>query len=1085
MSSQDAPLLSLDDIMHTHSPSPAPQPPPQLHESSVDPQATMSSRTPAVGASESLSFAQTALSSGPVPSETRAEPSSLPDQDIDIEPLTVSDLQQMRGRLEQLGLIGSDESKQSTLSSIEKELVDMVLKLTVRPVVDTSQLLSQAEVIAALSQKCANVVEEMSEVRQRWAVERRGWERSSEALIIQRNSAREGIMDEETHKQITRLMDDNKHLRSRLSEAQARFHQLENEFVHVRRLLILGTIDSPNYTYTFPSLAIKSQQQQVNTYQYPQSIPPPSLGPSIAAANRMRKAMSSVILPPPPAPGTKVDIPNPALLGPSTNGTTNAGVNGSGSGQKPEANNSTQGTSAQNSSTSQAPAQPQSSTASTSTAMTMPLTAQLYPPPPGSTPTVPFSQPQFPGYQSILPMPSNFLTHSVPPPTAAHYRGPREREMDLAQPVIRKSRKGKATLPPNSNTAAGSAVGTGHANGFGGPLSSFRHSAAIFADAKSECILAASKKWGNVRAGVVSGYLKEKEKEKEKEKNEGEESAAAVNGDVSAQAGTLTGVTKDSGQDGAEPATSTVDVDMSNAGPSGDVGPTSTESTSTDNANNNATGQNATTTMTIAQPQPMQTLVVPMALSPQPHATSSNSNTPSNAIGNHPSPASSRQSARGGSAVVQLVHPPPPHAQAIIPSQISPFSYTPPNLNLYYVPGHGVQNFAWLPFGTSYIQQGQPGVTGTSVQGVQAVVPIPVPPPPPRDGDSGSSQSIQRHQHVMPMIYSYPQPHPPPRIRPAAPIPGPSTQPQASTSNPALDSLLTAARTMIEDEDYDAVEVDEEDEEEVDQLNESPSSDFDLRRSSRSIRGRRRRPTEDSNANQSPAKRRRVGGVDSPGRLTRTSSATGTALSIPMPSPQLPQSRGGAAVERVKSNLDLLADEASQERDRERRPSASKSKSPEPEEGTGGRNASTSGARPSTSTNGGGRGGRGGSRGRGRSRGAKAGGGAAPPPTPTASSHRRKSRSRSPSNRPKSRARYHHEPRDSRSHSQGASSSSMIDGLPAPPPPPPPGSVEPVCTHSPAPTDLRSLRKPPSDFRPTLRPVVPDATSSGEEEVDT
>ncbi|KAI0782540.1 hypothetical protein C8Q75DRAFT_886132 [Abortiporus biennis] len=157
----------------------------------------MSSRTPAVGASESLSFAQTALSSGPVPSETRAEPSSLPDQDIDIEPLTVSDLQQMRGRLEQLGLIGSDESKQSTLSSIEKELVDMVRKLlTVRPVVDTSQLLSQAEVIAALSQKCANVVEEMSEVRQRWAVERRGWERSSEALIIQRNSAREGIMDE-------------------------------------------------------------------------------------------------------------------------------------------------------------------------------------------------------------------------------------------------------------------------------------------------------------------------------------------------------------------------------------------------------------------------------------------------------------------------------------------------------------------------------------------------------------------------------------------------------------------------------------------------------------------------------------------------------------------------------------------------------------------------------------------------------------------------------------------------------------------------------------------------------------------------
>ena len=62
-----------------------------------------------------------------------------------------------------------------------------VLRLTASSLIDPTQLLSQAAIIAGLTSQRNFVIRQAEEERDRWQSERDGWERIAEALIAQRN----------------------------------------------------------------------------------------------------------------------------------------------------------------------------------------------------------------------------------------------------------------------------------------------------------------------------------------------------------------------------------------------------------------------------------------------------------------------------------------------------------------------------------------------------------------------------------------------------------------------------------------------------------------------------------------------------------------------------------------------------------------------------------------------------------------------------------------------------------------------------------------------------------------------------------
>lgn len=80
-----------------------------------------------------------------------------------------------------------------------------------------------------------------------------------------------------------------------------------------------------------------------------------------------------------------------------------------------------------------------------------------------------------------------------------YYRGDKERELDLAMPSNRKSKKAFKPAPP--------------------PVPPARSSASILSDARSECLLLAARKFGRMKAGIVSGIVKEREVAKVKDTN--------------------------------------------------------------------------------------------------------------------------------------------------------------------------------------------------------------------------------------------------------------------------------------------------------------------------------------------------------------------------------------------------------------------------------------------------------------------------------------------------------------------------------------------------------------------------------------
>ncbi|PPQ65747.1 hypothetical protein CVT24_011780 [Panaeolus cyanescens] len=187
MSAQDIlPTLALSDIMHHLSPSP------------VDP-----------------------------PNNTTGHPNS---------PLPVSsaDVLTMRGRLRELqtaALTGPD------LTGLrEAELLQMVSRLTETLPIDPAQLERQAETIGQLILQRDLIVKQAEEERARWQAERESWERTAEALILQRAKVsksddfdrQRGLWEAETRS-----------LRDKVKEAENKVAIMEAEVAKLKPLLLM------------------------------------------------------------------------------------------------------------------------------------------------------------------------------------------------------------------------------------------------------------------------------------------------------------------------------------------------------------------------------------------------------------------------------------------------------------------------------------------------------------------------------------------------------------------------------------------------------------------------------------------------------------------------------------------------------------------------------------------------------------------------------------------------------------------------------------------------------------------------------
>ncbi|KAF9226937.1 hypothetical protein BS17DRAFT_776368 [Gyrodon lividus] len=212
--SQEYPPLALDDLVHLMSPSPAPQV--FLDDSEV------SLRT---------------KSSSP-------------------EPIQESEILQMRKKITELRNV---DKVNSQLSLREKELAEMVLRLTVAVRPDSEQLVRQAETISALIQQRDLLIRQTGEQHLRWNSEKDGWARMAEALIAQKAKNRLTADSDEDAERLHAAMEaDNRGLRQRLNETQSRLQMLESELTRLRPLLLMQPLVSSS---SLPPPTPKPRQQ--------------------------------------------------------------------------------------------------------------------------------------------------------------------------------------------------------------------------------------------------------------------------------------------------------------------------------------------------------------------------------------------------------------------------------------------------------------------------------------------------------------------------------------------------------------------------------------------------------------------------------------------------------------------------------------------------------------------------------------------------------------------------------------------------------------------------------------------------------
>ncbi|KAI5999806.1 hypothetical protein F5J12DRAFT_846789 [Pisolithus orientalis] len=138
------------------------------------------------------------------------------------------------------------DDQHSQLTPREKQLTDMVLRLTDTPIPDTDQLTRQADTIVSLTFHRDLLLHQAEEQRLRWAAERDGWTRMAEALIARQSKHRTTNPDREDDIEHlnTSLESENKTLRQKLTETQSRLQLLEAELTRLRPLLLMQPLQS-------------------------------------------------------------------------------------------------------------------------------------------------------------------------------------------------------------------------------------------------------------------------------------------------------------------------------------------------------------------------------------------------------------------------------------------------------------------------------------------------------------------------------------------------------------------------------------------------------------------------------------------------------------------------------------------------------------------------------------------------------------------------------------------------------------------------------------------------------------------------
>ncbi|KLO05911.1 hypothetical protein SCHPADRAFT_1002632 [Schizopora paradoxa] len=126
----------------------------------------------------------------------------------------------------------------TTVGDVEKELVDMVLRLTDTGIPLQDQVVEQADTISNLSRQREFILERTEEERGRWDAERESWSRIADAVMTHANKPTPTIYKDPT-KPTPFLESDNAILRSKLTDAQQRLSALEAELAQLKPILLV------------------------------------------------------------------------------------------------------------------------------------------------------------------------------------------------------------------------------------------------------------------------------------------------------------------------------------------------------------------------------------------------------------------------------------------------------------------------------------------------------------------------------------------------------------------------------------------------------------------------------------------------------------------------------------------------------------------------------------------------------------------------------------------------------------------------------------------------------------------------------
>ncbi|KAF6748967.1 hypothetical protein DFP72DRAFT_552276 [Ephemerocybe angulata] len=297
--------LALSDIMHTMSPSPVPS-------------TQEGGKLTGIGTLDGMGYGEDPDSLGLLDMDAVTPKATgghaLPLEDTgryaSPEPVTEEDTAHFRDRLVKMGLSvdGTKKTEGLHLSSREEELLDMVLTLTRAPIVSSTQLATQAELIASLQVQREHMFQEIEEERAIWDAERAGWERMAEALISQRNKS---SPTEEMERKSLLHDAETRILKERLQQAQERSNAIEAEVARLRPILFMvppvSSHSRKKRKHSNPSN--EGEEPEGSISQPPPSQPQPQPQPSrtviteraLSAASTSQKPTAN----PPPA------FPNP------------------------------------------------------------------------------------------------------------------------------------------------------------------------------------------------------------------------------------------------------------------------------------------------------------------------------------------------------------------------------------------------------------------------------------------------------------------------------------------------------------------------------------------------------------------------------------------------------------------------------------------------------------------------------------------------------------------------------------------------------------------------------------------------------